>query len=691
MKRNIFSKRLLGFTAAFCTAALLFFAYACDKTPGVVDADFISPSEGDLSSAELRNIAEGYLIGFEAIPDADLIRGVGGSVIRTYRNFPVMHIKVPEQALQGLARNPNVTFVEPNGIVKTMSDYDYSDYCPRASLACVDGRIKTFHVSRIGAQAAWRSGATGDGIRLAIVDSGIRADHKDLKDNVAQDGFSAVKTGPPSDRHHNVDPNGHGTHVAGIAGASGILNGYANALVGVAPEVTLVSVKVLDKQGYGSWADVAAGIDWCIDNNIDIVNMSLGGGYSQAVEEAVKTAWDEGLLLVAAAGNEGNSEGTGDNVGYPAAFDEVIAVAGTVYYGTNRLGFSSTGPQLELIAGGGTFSTYNNDFAYAYLVGTSMASPHVAGVAALVWSNEPGLTNKEVRTRLRENVEPLDAPKEHVGHGLVRADKALGIETGHIRGLAIESDTKNAIYAGTVAVNVGEDLYRTSTSGPFGYYLFVPPGEHEVTASYGYGYDPVTEIATVVAEELTTLQLMLPPEGFVPVQQYTVSGTVTDDYNNELADATVSIDGTTHLVTTDGNGFYEIGKVNEDFYHITASLSGYQSQTKSIILDKDLTINFSLAELGSGDLSIDRFDLTSTSNPQFARVRVDWEVSGEDLTEVKLEITGPNSDSRTWNVSGNSAYGQHEFSFRRGFGSYTVTITVTDEIGSLSESKHIQL
>ncbi|MFO7977329.1 MAG: S8 family serine peptidase [Bacteroidales bacterium] len=772
MKTKIFMMAL----ATLLTGSVFF--VACQKDLDIKESE--DAFEKDATAALEEEIAEGYLIGFHNTPDPALILRAGGSIIRSYNNFPVLHVNLPEQALAGLSRAPGISFIERNQ-VRSISG-TFSQNCPEDNLVCAEGQIKTFHMSRIGVQAAWRSGVTGQGLRMAVLDTGIDGNHKDLKDNLASDGFTVIKTGSPTSRHWLVDPKGHGTHVAGTAGASGNLNESPNALLGVAPDVTLVSVRVLNADGYGSVADIAAGIDWCINNNIDIINMSLGGSYSHAEYVVVETAWNAGLLTIACAGNSGNDEGTGENVWYPAAYDEVIAVAATNQQVDGRRLTSSTGPSVELIAPGTqVFSTYINESGYDYMSGTSMATPHVSGVAALIWSSNSSLTNQQVRDLLRNNTECLGLPTDHQGHGLVRADKAMGIETGRVMGLVYADN--QPVYAANLTFSNGSSTFKTTSSGQIGYTIIVPPGTYTATASFNYGYEPVSNVVTVNADDIIGTDFSFTGEGPDPDPVYTITGIVTDaEDNSALPGATVSIDETNYSVITGSDGSFEILNVNQNDYFITASLAGYISEKKSISVFDNTSVDFALAkdaiepppndppvanytyttsglmvnftdtstdsdgtivgwawefEVGStsGDqnpahtyaapgtypvtltvtdnggematasqdvtvtdgnagepeLSIDLFALANTSNPQFARVMVNWEVSGQDLSEVTLSITGPNNDSRTWSVSGSSASGQHEFSFRRGHGDYTVTLTVTDASGNLTETREITL
>jgi subtilisin family serine protease len=232
-------------------------------------------------------------------------------------------------------------------------------------------------VDRIDAEFAWAEGYTGEGTKVAVIDTGIDYTHPDLIANYKGGKDFVNKDDLP------MDDNGHGTHVAGIIAAC---NNNDIGVVGVAPNASLYAVKVLDATGSGYYSDIIAGIEWCI-GKVDIANMSLGGTYdSPSLHAACDTA-AEHILLVAAAGNSGNRAGRGDNVNYPARYDTVIAVAATDS-SDNRASFSSTGPPLDIAAPGvSIYSTYKGG-GYATMSGTSMAAPHVAGTLALLLSGD---------------------------------------------------------------------------------------------------------------------------------------------------------------------------------------------------------------------------------------------------------------------------------------------------------------
>ena len=211
------------------------------------------------------------------------------------------------------------------------------------------------------------------------------------------------------------DDNGHGTHVAGTIAAVDNTVG----VVGVAPQASLLAAKVLNRQGSGYLSDVIAGIDYCVQNGAKVVSMSLGSSSDvQALHNAVDAAYADGVLLVAAAGND-----YGGAVSYPAAYDSVVAVSATDS-NNNLASFSNVGPEVELAAPGVSILSTYKDGGYATLSGTSMATPHVSGVAALAIQANPLMSNVEVRALLQNTADDLGAVgKDNLfGYGLVDAE-----------------------------------------------------------------------------------------------------------------------------------------------------------------------------------------------------------------------------------------------------------------------------
>src|SRR3989338_5542496 len=213
-------------------------------------------------------------------------------------------------------------------------------------------------------------------------------------------------------KNNYYDSNGHGTVVAGVIAA--LLN--SEGLAGIAPSVELYSVKIMQSSSC-FLSDAISGIEWTIDNNINIVSMSFGfNSYSQIFKEILEEAYANNILLVAASGNEGT-----DNILYPAAYDSVIAVGATTEK-DNLAYFSSYGFEQELVAPGVDINSTSLGNTYSASSGTSLAAPHVAGVAALIKSYNKSLTNEQIRAKLRNDALDLgDAGKDDLyGYGLVQ-------------------------------------------------------------------------------------------------------------------------------------------------------------------------------------------------------------------------------------------------------------------------------
>jgi subtilisin family serine protease len=233
------------------------------------------------------------------------------------------------------------------------------------------------------------------------------------------------------------DDNGHGTHVAGIAAAVDNEIG----VIGASPEAYLYAVKVLDRTGSGYVSDVIAGIQWAIDNDMDVINMSLGTDSDiQSLHDAVDAAYAANIVVVAAAGNDGDTDPDSD-VDYPAAYSSVIAVAATDSEDI-RASWSSDGTEVELAAPGVEVRSTWKGGKYKVLSGTSMASPHVAGTVALILATSVPSTYDadsdgfwdpvEVRAVLQETADDLGDSGFDVyyGYGLVDSEESVtGVQT----------------------------------------------------------------------------------------------------------------------------------------------------------------------------------------------------------------------------------------------------------------------
>lgn len=295
-----------------------------------------------------------------------------------------------------------------------------------------------WNITRIQADKLHDIGITGSGVKVAVFDSGIDLGNPDL--NVVG-GISFVDGVTSYD-----DDNGHGTAMAGILAAS--LNG--NGLVGVAPNIELYSVKVLDSNGMGRYSSVLQAVDWAIENNIKIITMSFGGNqYSQILAEAIKRASDNNIMIFSASGNAGS-----DSVYYPAAFSQVVCV-GSTDSNNGIAAFSNHGEQMDLVAPGVEIETLGMNNINTYVDGTSASVQHAAGIAALLFGVNNSLTNGQVKFLLYYNAYVL-GEIEIFGHGLVDAKKAYeNLLSGKYFIPIIDENGEEIIIPGQVGI--GED------------------------------------------------------------------------------------------------------------------------------------------------------------------------------------------------------------------------------------------
>ena len=309
-------------------------------------------------------------------------------------------------------------------LIYGLSGYAHAKQLDSVEIAGITAKLTNeilpWGVDRIAADVV-RDQNRGQGVKVAILDTGIDLNHPDLR--VAGD-VSFVEGTASGD-----DDNGHGTLVAGIVAA--LNNGIGT--VGVAPEVELYSVKVLDDKGQGTCKAIKKGIEWAIENNIQVINMSFGcnSKLPRSIKKSLRKAYKEGILIVAAAGNEGTAGGNRDTLWAPAEYKQVIAVGAINEY-DKRYGSSSTGYALELVAPGVRIYSTRWGGGYTSLYATSAASPHVAGVAALLLA--AGINdNAEVRKILQDTAEDLGTSgwDSQYGYGLVNAAEALAVASSY--------------------------------------------------------------------------------------------------------------------------------------------------------------------------------------------------------------------------------------------------------------------
>jgi subtilisin len=253
-------------------------------------------------------------------------------------------------------------------------------------------QIIPWGVDQIKAPDAWNR-SQGNRVRIGVIDTGIDFNHPDLLHSVARGVNLLNRNFLP------FDDNGHGTHIAGTIAAASNQNG----IIGVAPRAVVHPVKAFDYNGSAYVSDIIAGIDWCVQNDLDIINMSFGmKTYSKSLEYAVLNAYQSGKIIIASSGNDGRKA----SVDYPARFIKVVSVGATTR--NNKIApFSNRGPSIDIYAPGERIYSAWLHGMYNELSGTSMATAHVSGVVALMLAVRPDLKPLQIKRILKRNAVSL--------------------------------------------------------------------------------------------------------------------------------------------------------------------------------------------------------------------------------------------------------------------------------------------
>jgi thermitase len=494
--------------------------------------------------------------GTSASATAQIHRQLGGQVKETISSIDVQVVCVPASRVpdkvKAYSANGKVLYAEANSIAQAVGSPDDPYFGQQWGL------------TKVEAPQAWDVTAGSSSINIAILDTGVDLDHPDLAAKLISNiNFTTSATVD--------DVYGHGTHVAGIAAA---ITNNGIGVAGLGYTSTIMNVKVLGDSGSGYYSWIVWGIVWAVDNGAEVINMSLGGSSSSsALEEAINYAWSKGVVVVAAAGNSGSTSPS-----YPAYYTNCIAVAGTD--SLDRLAaWSNYGDWVDVAAPGVNIYSTLKDDGYGYKSGTSMASPHVAGLAGLVFTtvsdaNCDGNLNDEVRSRIEANCD--DIGLSGIGYGRINAAQAVGsvpVLPGKIAGQVTDAKDGSAISGVEVS-----DGTRTALTDATGTYTIddVPPGSYQVVASKeGYKTSSLTIdvlSGTTAVANFSLSQIIVPGS---------ITGSVTDAKDGSPIVGAVVSDGT-RTATTDASGKYTIADVPPGSYEVTASKEGYQSSTSSV-------------------------------------------------------------------------------------------------------------
>ncbi|MEI7845363.1 MAG: S8 family serine peptidase [Chloroflexota bacterium] len=350
------------------------------------------------------------------LPDQILVRfkpgtarnkhwGLTGNPIKQISKIDVNLYEVPtgqmESTLAQLRKNPDVLFAEPNYVVHALETIPNDPYWSYQH-----------NLRAIRAPQGWDLSTGGSTATIAVIDTGIDLNNPELAAKILQGIDYVDGDNIPQDEH------GHGTHVAGIAAA---VSNNSEGIAGVSWGAKILPVRVLDAEGSGTYDNVASAIVWAADQGAQVLNLSLGGlDNSDTLEKAVNYAISKGVIVVAAAGNYGDN-----SIFYPANYPGVIAVGATDEQ-NNRAYFSSYGKQLDLVAPGDSIISLDLWGDYTNMSGTSMASPHVAGLAAILVSL-PGNSSALVEHQMEASALDLGDKgwDQYFGNGLIQVDRAI--------------------------------------------------------------------------------------------------------------------------------------------------------------------------------------------------------------------------------------------------------------------------
>lgn len=354
---------------------------------------------------------------FVSVPaQASLVRGAGGTVIKPLALVNGIVAILPASAHSAVIRRGEVLRVDDDIVITASPKPPWAGGPGGGGGGSTEDTLP-WGVDRIDADWVWgdaefatsvTTGINGEFVKVAVLDTGIDLTHPDLSVKGNVNFVNPSKSGN--------DDNGHGSHVSGII--AGLDNNAG--VIGVAPDAYLYAVKVLDARGSGWLSDLVDGLQWCIDNRMQVINMSLGASSDNATfHQAIIKTYNAGITMAAAAGNSGSY-----GLDYPGRYAETIGVSATT--SSDKLAsYSSYGPEVDVAApGSNIYSTYKGG-GYATLSGTSMATPHVTGTVALVLHKYGAMAPDQMKAHLKNTAENIGLTANQMGGGLVDSQFAV--------------------------------------------------------------------------------------------------------------------------------------------------------------------------------------------------------------------------------------------------------------------------
>jgi len=532
VNKKIFSKSTIVILVIIC-----FLLVGCNFLKGVIPGtDNIE--EESINSPNLGGITEfveqEVLVKIKSGADAEkIVSAVGGTIIETLPQISVIRIKLASgvtvaESIKTLEVLKEVEYAEPNGICYmhlAPNDLDYgSQWAPQLT----------------GAESAWDVTTGSAGAIIAITDTGVDGTHPDLGGKViaGYDTYNNIAILANTDSSVQY----HGTHCAGIAAAVGNNN---QGIAGVAWGSTIMPIKICDDgpDYTASWSDMAEAFVWAADSGADIISCSFGGkGYSQTVKDAIDYAViDNGCVMVASMGNSHR-----DEIMYPAGYQSVIAVGATDAH-DEIASFSTTGDHMSVCAPGVEIYSTMPEGEYDYLSGTSMACPFVAGAAALILSQNPGMSPEEIKTQLEETAVDLGSPgfDSVFGYGRVDLAAVVGAVNPNKYGVVdvlVANKLSHPISGASVILWKDGSVISTTNSNEDGQakFEYIQAGEYGISVSFP-GFDSCLAVdnpVTVTAGELISKTISFSTAEVYYVNAYAV--TMRDTSKSVINSASIS-------------------------------------------------------------------------------------------------------------------------------------------------------